>query len=215
MQNWERLYSYIHEYQNLVFDYYSKHAVSFLTTYWNINREETIWDDEKLFGGSYEILGDLTGLRWNKYLLLPVYFIEDINTSFDGTETGLNKEQTTTIVIPSSYGITPYPNDIIKLEQQYMMSTNPNVFPIYTVTGREIHPNTDRRFWKLHLKVEQSMTTIDVDSQTEDSYVFFDYDKKIHTLEEATTLARMLSKNEVLRDRLSKLWDENSGFYQV
>lgn len=214
MQNWSRIYDYIHEYQHLVYEYYSNSAVAFLTTYWNINRDETVWDDEKLFGGAYEVLGDLTGMKWNKYLLLPVYFIDEINTSFDGSETGLNKDQTTTIVIPSSYGITPFPNDIVKLEQQYMRPNN-NTYPIFSVTGREIHPNTDKRFWKLRLKVEQSMTTTDVENQTQDTFVFFDYDKQVHTLDEATTLATLMSKNEELRNRLKNMWDENTGFYHI
>lgn len=214
MQNWERLYHYIHEYQNLVYDYYSKVGVAFLTTYYNLNKEETVWDNTQMFGGAYERTGSLTGIKFDRYLLLPVYFAEEITTAFDGSETGHIKEQETTMVIPSTYGITPYPGDIVKLEQQFLRPEN-NVYPLFMVKGVEIHPNTDRRFWRMKIKVYQSRKLSDVDAQVIDQYVFFDYDKKIHTLDNATTLARMLAKNEELKGRLKNMWDENSGFYNV
>lgn len=214
MQLWSRLYDYIHEYQQLVYEYYAHSAVAFQTTYWNINKDVTVWDDEQMFGGAYEMLGSLSGVKWNKYLLLPVYFSEEITTAFEGTETGLIKEQESSIVIPSEYGITPYAGDIIKLEQEFLRPTNDN-FPIFAVTGVEPHPNTDRRFWKLKIKVNQSETVDDINDQTENSYAFYDYDKKIHTLEEATDLTRLLMKNETLRERLKNMWDENSGLYNI
>jgi len=49
MQKYERIYDYIHEYQNLVYEYYSKHVVSFLVTYYNLNLDETIWENEVCF----------------------------------------------------------------------------------------------------------------------------------------------------------------------
>jgi len=214
IQNWTRLYSYIEEYQNLLYEYYSKHAVAFLTTYWNINKDVTVWDDKNLFGGSYERVGDLTGMRWDKYLVLPVYFPEEISVSFDGQETGQIKDQETTIVIPSSYGVTPLVGDVVKLDQQFLRPYL-NTYPIFIVTGVDIHPNTDRRFWRLKIKVFESRTVDEMELQTEDTYVFFDYDKQIHTLQESLDLAEMLAKNEELNQRLRNMWDPNIGFYMV
>ena len=214
MQNWTRLYQYIHDYQNLLYSFYAKHAVAFLTTYWNINKEVTIWDNRDMMGGAYERTGDLTGIRWNKYLLLPIYFPDEITSPFDGTETGLNKIQETSIVFPSEYGLTPYAGDIVKLEQQFLRPTN-NTYPIFMVEGIDIHPNTDYRFWKLKLKVHHSTTTDVIDDQTEDTFVFFDYDKKIHPIEEALSLARLLEKNAELKSRLEEIYDPNTGFYMV
>ena len=52
--------------------------------------------------------------------------------------------------------------------------------------------------------------------QVVNTYTFYEYDKKIHTLEDAAFLTRLLSKNEILRDRCKqKLFDDNSGFYLV
>lgn len=214
MQNWNRLYEYVHDYQQLVYDYYSKTGIAFLINYYNINTDETIWEDEDMLNGPYQHLGDLSGMQFNKYLLLPVYFIEEISTAFDGQETGLNKETETSFVIPSSYGITPYEGDLVKLEQAYLRPTD-NTYPLYTVSGREIHPNTDRRFWKLKIRPHHSSDTHEADDQVNSTFVFFDYDKKIHTLTDATTLAKMLYKSEELRDRLTNIWDPNTGFYHI
>ena len=214
MQNWERLYEYIHEYQELVLDYYSKHGVAFLTTYWNINKETTVWDKQQMYGGAYEKTGNLSGMKWDKYLLLPVYFSEEIATQFDGSETGLIKEQETSIVFPSIYGITPYANDIVKFESEFLQSEN-DTYPIFKVTGVEPYPNTEKRYWKLKLKVYESKGTERLESKTEDTYVFVDYDKKIHTVEEAKTLARMLAKDEELKTNLTDMWNDNAGLIEI
>ncbi len=214
MQKFQRLYSYIHEYQKLVYDFYSKTHVAFLTTYYNLNKEKTVWDNEDLMGGAYEKVGNLSGIKRNKILLLPVYFPETISTSFDGQETGYHKENETTIVIPGSYGITPYPGDALKLEQSYLRSTN-DTYPMFMVEGIEIAPNTDQRYWKLNIKIFQSENKESFDDQVENTYVFFDYDKKIHTLSDSQFLTKLLVKNETLRSNLKNLFDKNSGFYLI
>ena len=214
IQNYSALYFYIHQYQNLLYDFYSKHVVSFLTTYYNFNVPTTVWDDELLFGGPYEFTGDLTGVKRNKILLMPVFYIEDINTAFDGQETGYNKENRSTFVIPSSYGIIPYPNDIIKLEQEYLRPVN-DTYPIFQVTGIEISVNTDLRFWKLQVETMQSDSLSKVDVQVENTYSFVDYDKKIHTLDDSQFIARLLTKDSNLRETLSDLYDKRTGFYYI
>ena len=212
-QKFERLYSYIHEYQRLVYDFYSKDAVAFLTTYFHINTGTTIWDNEFLFAGSYENLGPLSGLKWDRILLLPVYFIEEMSTIFDAQETGYIKEGETSFVIPSSYGFTPLTDDIIKLESSYLNPVG-DTYPLYTVTGIEKSVNTQRTFWKLRVKVEQSQVMSDILAQTSNTYTFFDYDKKIHTLADSEFLTKLLIKNEKLRVLCRNfLYDGNSGYY--
>jgi len=180
-QLWTRLYDYIEEYQYLVYEYYAKDAIAYLVTYYHLNKDETVWDDTDLFGGYYEKIGDLTGVKWDKILLLPIFFIEEVNTQFDASvENGQIKMNETSIVIPSEYGFTPYPNDLVKFDQRYLQQT-PNNFPLFSVTGVEIGPNTDRRFWKLKIETEQSRTMTEVDQQVIDIYTFFDYEiKSLH-----------------------------------
>jgi len=84
------------------------------------------------------------------------------------------------------------------------------------VTAREKSVNTDFTFWKIKVKIEQSITEDQLDQQVEDTYVFYDYDKHIHTVPNSTFLTRILYKNEMLRDRLKNIfYDKNSGFYYI
>jgi hypothetical protein len=212
IQHYSRIYDYIHEYQNLVYDYYSKHVVAFLVTYYNLNVCETIWEDEDIFGGAYEQVGELSGIKRNKILVLPLFYSEDITTSFDAQETGYIKETETTFVMPSTYKFKPYPNDVIKLEQEYL-SPNNDTFPLYIVTGVEIHPNTERRFWKIRCKVFQSEGLSAVEAQVENVYSFVEYDKKIHTLEDSQFMAKLLYKHSILKPLLQNLYDRRCGYY--
>lgn len=214
MQRYKKLYEYIYEFQKSVYDVYSKDAVSFLTTYYHIDVDETIWEDEQLFSGAYEKVGEFSGIKWNKFLLIPVYFSEEITTSFDASELGYLKEGQTSFVIPSSYGFTPLPNDKFKLDQTFLRPTN-DVYPVYTVTGVEKSVNADRLFWRLKVQVEQSITTTQLDLQVNDTYTFFDYTKKIYTIPDAEYMSRLLIKNSILRARCRTLFDQNSGFYLV
>ena len=212
IQNYRRIYDYIHEYQNLVYNYYSKHVVAFLTTYYNLNVCETIWEDEDIMGGAYEQVGDLSGIKRNKILTLPLFYSEEISTAFDGQEVGYGKENETSFVMPSTYNFKPYPNDIIKLEQEFLSPTN-NTFPLFIVTGVEIHPNTERRFWKIRCKTFQSEGIESVDAQVQNTYSFVEYDKKIHTLEDSQFMARLLFKHSLLKPNLQNLYDSRCGYY--
>ena len=212
IQNYTRIYDYIEDYQRLLYDFYSKHAVAFQVTYYNHDTENTVWDNDQLFDGSYEITGELSGRSWNKILLLPVYFMEEINTVFDAQDIGYVKDGRTSFVIPNTYGITPYPGDFVKFDQTFLRQTN-DIYPIFRIEGVEIHPNTDYRQWKLTAHVYQSETTAHLEPQVTNTYSFVDYDKTIHTLADAQFLTRMLVKNEQLRANLKDYFDQNSGFY--
>ena len=212
IQKYQRLYEYVHEYQNLVYDFYAEHTVRFLVTYYNMNIPETIWEDSDVFGGPYEWTGDLSGIKRNKILVLPVYYMEEVATAFDGSETGYTKANETTFVIPSTHGFIPYPQDIIKVEQAYMRPTN-DVYPIYVVTGIEVSANTDRRYWKLKVETFQSETLASVDAQVVDTYAYVEYDKKIHTIADAEFMAKLLVKDAAIKPALNNLHDNRAGFY--
>ena len=216
MQNYERQYEYIYEYWKLIYDTYGKHAIGYLVTYYNIDRETTVWDNEDLMGGSYEKIGELSGLKWNKYLLLPVYFISETDTIFDAQDIGYVNEGSFELVIPSIYGIIPYPNDIVKLDQTYIVNDpNQDTYSIYMVTGVQKQSSADKTYWKLKMTVEQSRTTTEVDRQVSNNYVFYEYDKKIHSVAESQTMTKMLAKSNTLRSNLKELYDENSGLYFI
>jgi hypothetical protein len=214
MQFYTRLYDYIHEYQKLIYDYYSKTATAFLVTYYHINLTGTSWDSTKLIGGYYEKIGELSGVRWNKILLLPIFFIDELTVTAEATELGITRERETSIVMPSTYNINPYPNDIVKLEQAYLQPTN-DIYSLYAVTNVEKSPHVTRGFYRLKLVSEQSRTTTELEPQVSNTYSFFEYTKQIYTVPNTLFLTRMTLKNELLKKRLKDLFDENSGFYFI
>lgn len=213
MQNYNRINEYYVDFWKTVYDYYSKHGLAYLVTYYNLDTEATVWDDTDQMGGYYEKIGSLSGVRWKRILTLPVYFIEETSTIFDGQEIGLVNDGETGFVIPSSYGIQPYPNDIIKIYQDWVQTDDR--YALFVVAGVQKQTSGDKTFWKLSCKVEQSRTTTEIDLQTSDLLVFYEYDKKIHTVEHAATMTRLLSKNEIIRENLYHLFDQNSGLYYI
>ena len=211
MQFYENLYTYIQEYQKIAFDIYSKHGVPYLVTYWNINKEETVWDDEHAMGGPYERVGDLHGMKYDKYLLLPIYFVEQIDNVFEGQDYGYINETESTIVLPYTIGIHPYPRDFIKLTKYPTDYQNDSM---YIIEGLE-HTEGAPEYWKLRMNVEQTRKPADVDPYVVNTYIYFDYDKKLHNVNDAMFLSKMMGKHETLRSRLKGLYDQNSGFYLV
>lgn len=213
--NFNNIFDYIHEYQRMVYEIYANNVVPFLATYYHIDVTDTIWEDEDVFAGAYDRVGEYSGIKWNKILLLPLYYTEEVTSVFDGQDIGLIRELETSFVLPSIYNITPLVGDKIKFEQDFLRPTN-NVFPIFNVTGRESSVYTDITFYKLRVKVEQSITETQLDRQVEDTYAFFDYDKRIHSIPNSTFLTRLLLKNDIIREKLKNLfYDKNSGFYFI
>ena len=213
MQYYNRVYDYFEDYWKALYDVYSKHGHPYLVDYYNIDTVNTVWDNENLMGGYYEKIGSYSGVKWNKILTFPVYFIEPTDNIFDATELGLINGGQTGFVIPSSYGITPYANDMLKLYQSYLVDDDR--YAIFTVNSVQKQSPGDRTYWKCGCKIEQSRTTTEVDRQVTNTYMFYDYDKKIHTVSESTTMTRLLSKNETLKNNLTALFDKNSGLYFV
>ena len=215
MQNWQRQQFYIQEIQNLIYNYYGRQTNSFNVTYWNINKDHTVWDNVNMFGGAYEKLGHLSGLKFNKYLTLPCFFFAEFNpATFLADDKGYYKEDISSFIIPSFYGITPYEGDGVKIEQDYL---NPNIEKqnLYIITGKEAFPNTETRFWKLTVKPWETKHEVDINDQVIETKMFYDYDKKIHSLSEARTLTNMLIKDKKLKQKLDEHWNSRCGLYFI
>ena len=82
MQNWLRLYHYPADYLNLVYRYYAAHGIAYICTYYHLDIPNSTLDTEILDAGSYEIIGDLSGLVWEKITMLPIYNTDQIQPSF-------------------------------------------------------------------------------------------------------------------------------------
>jgi len=216
MQNYSTLENqYATEYWNKLYNYYAAHGISYKVTYYNLDVNATVWDKTDLFGGYYEKIGELSGVKWKKILLLPVFQIGETSTIFEADETGYINKGESELVIPSLYGITPYPNDIIQLNRQFLSTTyNPEDFSIFTVTGVQKQSPQQKTWWKLTLKIEQSRREgeLETNGQVTGNYTFFDYTKKIYTIQDAMTMTRMMAKNSMLKEEIKGMVDQNSGF---
>ena len=213
IQNYSRIYSYVDEYWNKVYQYYAAHGLAFQVTYYNLDIPVTVWDNVDLMGGYYEKIGELSGVRWRKILLFPGFQIGETSNIFEADETGYINKGESEIVVPSVMGVTPYPNDIIMFNHKYLsINTYPGDWPIYCVTGVQKQSPQDRTFWKLSLKIEQSRTSMDVDKQVSNTYTYFDYTKGIYSVENAISMTRLMKKNGELKTRMTSLIDQNSGY---
>jgi len=213
MQNYNRINDYFTDYWRTLYDFYSKHGQAYLVTYYHLDTVQTVWDNIDLMGGYYEKIGQLSGVKWKKILTLPVYFIEETDTIFDAQEAGVINEGGTGFVIPSSYGIEPRHNDMIKLYENYLREDDN--YEIYCVSGIQKQSTGDKTYYKCRCKVEQSRLSSEIDLQVSETLVFYDYDKKIHQVSETVGMTRLLTKNETIRGRLNSLFDQNSGLYFV
>ena len=215
MQNYSRIYDYIYDYWHLVYDIYGNSAIAYLVTYYNVDIIGSVLEDEKLKGGFYEKFGPLSGLRWDKYLLVPVFFVTgEMEQVYEAQEIGLTNETRVEFILPYFYGLTPYVNDIIKLDQKFL-EPDPakDIGSIYTVAGVSKQSPCEKTFWKLKAYTEQSRTILDVEAQRTTIHVFFDYDKKFHSTFDTIRLTNLLQKSLSNKLRLKNLYDQNTGFY--
>jgi hypothetical protein len=217
MQNYMRLYDYINEYWDLIYDIYPRQGNGYLTTYYNLDTPNLIWDNEKMMNGAYEWVGNNSGIRWNKYLLLPVYFPTEMKSQFDAQEQGyVNEDKDFTLTIPSDYGIIPYPGDIFKVESRFLFNNHADdIYPVYIVKGVQKQSPQDKTYWQLYCDVYQSKDMVQVDRQVTNVFVYFNYTSSIQTVSDATELTNMMNKNGKLIQYIKDGYDPNSGFYLI
>jgi hypothetical protein len=211
MQNWLRYQFYPNEFLDLVYNYYAVHGVASVCTYYHVDIDNSILEDTKLEAGYYELIGNLTGVKFQKINFLPVYNLEGIQPRFSADEKGMTKsDQMTTFNIPTSYNIIPTMMDHVIFDALPLRQNTESLLTAYQVTNMEKSTNTDISFWKEQLKVSYR-TKGGLDSQTIETYTFFDYEKKIYSAEDAILLYNLLFEND--QSTLNKFYSKNSGLY--
>jgi len=211
MQKWSRIHEYSYQYQKWVYKVYAEHGPGYLCTYWNLDLTNSIYDGNILDGSTYEKMGDLSGLKWRKIHLLPVFQIEQIQPVFNADEDGYTKkEQTTSFTIPTEYNFQPSPMDFVKFEQEILHPTD-QTYPLYQVVNFEKATNTDKTFWKVSLKVDYHHES-QIDKQLSQVCVFFDYTKKIYDSEKGAFLYKLLDKNIELNP-INNFFSPNNGLF--
>ena len=202
-QNSIDYHNYINEYQELVYQYYSKEYVSYQVIYYNIDKDESIIDKDILEGGSYSLVGELSGWKWKKIYFLPVFFIEPItNLTYESTERGLIQEAETSFVFPSSYGITPNEQDLVYFPTILNPKDDQNN-PIFIIKSIEEDIIARVHFYKCTcniLKYDRK----DIDKQVSKSYIFVDYLKRIYPIDIGKSLIELINNLPILTHNLHK-----------
>jgi hypothetical protein len=213
MQNWFRLQHYPADYLNLVYRYYAAHGIAYICTYYHLDIPNSTLDLDQLDAGSYEIIGNLSGLVWEKIVMLPIYNTEQIQPSFSADERGFGKhDQITALNFPTLYNIQPTSRDFIHFEELPLNDSNaPNVeSPMYQVVNFEKATNTFFSFWKLSAKVSW-YTKPQLEQNVREVFAFVDYEKQIYQIDTAQSLFKLLEKNSKLGT--NKFYRDQVGWY--
>lgn len=199
-----RYFEYLDEYLRTLFDLYSMEQSGVLTIYYNWDKENSITEDYiATRTGTYELFGDLSGYKWNKILYLPVHY--STNTSIENAynEHGLNKDIQINITIPDHYGIYPTELDFIFFLSNYQMDdrTTP-VFKVNMITDSHFGHN---KFYNLTLNTHYA-STVQLDNQISNIYVFVEVLKKIYNIDDAECLLKTLKTKDIIRKDIKDLY---------
>ena len=214
MQPWIRRYNYISDYYNTIYNIYTNVYTGYPVTYYSVDWNESVYD-KKLMAGSYEKngVGTLTGIKFKKILLLPVYGIEQITPSNSAGEKGMTmfESETSNISFSSDYGIKPYEWDVVHFSQDFMSPDNNDDSPVFVVRNTSPATYGNMTHWQCALRVAPYRLG-DVKQQISSEYMFLEFTKRIHRLDTAAILIKLQQRSGSISDNLRDLFHD-TGFY--
>lgn len=216
MQPYIRKYSYIQDYYYTLYQIYSTNYIGYPVNYYMFDPDESVFDKDQLISGSYEKngIGDLSGIKFRKILLLPVYGVEQIQPSYNASEKGLNLSDSeySSLSFSSEFGIVPNEWDVIHFNQSFMFPDKPfDLDPLFTVTN--INKATYGSVTHYQTKVRvASFNREDIEKQISSYWMFLDFTKKIHRIDTAALLLRLQKRSTDIYSNLQDMF-HNTGFY--
>lgn len=206
-------FDFIKDYNKLVNRYYAKWLYpSFKSVYYNLDIENSVIDETQLVGGSYEMVGDLSGWRWRKVIDFDINGIEAVPTTPTTDERGVTwSEKLTTCYFPVIQGLVPQVHDFICFKE---IDDNENYIlrdpPLYEVVNIERSNDSDFCFYKVNLKVSY-VAVSQVETQLSELLDYMDFEKKIYPIDPAIVLNKIMAEKS--KNQINKLFDQNSGLY--
>jgi len=217
MEEWIRKYNYISDYYDTVYKLYSTTYPAYPVTYYQLDFDESIQDKETLMGGSYEKLGigDLSGVKWRKILLLPVGNVEAVVPSQDASERGVtfDESESSSMTIPTDYGILPNENDVVNFSQEFMMNSL-DIGPLFVVSNVNMATYGDITIYQCQLKIAPFDQT-QIDNQISTYHMFLESTKRIHPIENAELILKLQNRDITISEWCNDLYNNVSGFYLV
>jgi hypothetical protein len=215
MEPWVRRYNYIEDYFKFAYELYRNEYPAMPCTYYSLDFENSVMDKEILDAGAYERfgLGNLSGLKWKKILMLPVWNIDQVQPTYESSEKGLilQDSEWSQVTFPSTYGIKASELDFVLFEQDFAQ-TDLNIKPLFVVTQINMaHYGDYFNMWQCRLKVVHDRLSLE--KQISSYWMFLEYSKMIYPAENANILLKLERKNKLLTDNLYSMYNENVGFY--
>lgn len=213
---WLRDYNYATDYFSTVYTYYNESFPAYPVNYYSLDHENTIWENTKILGGSYEKagVGTLSGVVWKKIYMVPIFGLEELAPSTSNDEKGQTyyDSMTTTINIPVSYGIKPGELDVI--DTNFGFSANsPKVKPLFMITNVNLsHQGTDNQMYQCKARVAPFDLT-QLEKQINYYYLFLNSKHEIYPISKGTFLLTLERRAENLKLQLDNLFDNPTGFY--
>lgn len=215
---WIRRYNYYQDYFKTVYEYYVAAYPAYVVTYYSIDFENSVLEDEYLNAGTYDKMGvgTLSGMKWKKISLFPVFGIEQIQPVADSSEDGginFRDSMETTISFPSLFGITPYAGDIVDLNFGFDSPTV-KLKPIYYVGNVPAlaHSGEFYNIYQCPLKLAPFDLT-QVEKQISSYWIFVEHEKRIFTYDKANTLLNIQERAENLVINMNSLFNSKTSFY--
>jgi hypothetical protein len=212
---WIRKYNYIEDYFYTVYDYYSRVYPAFPVTYYATDHNETIWDDEYLNAGTYEHrgVGELSGQKWKKINMLPVFSIDQITPTQESNEKGINYEDsmTTRIAFPSVYGLKPYEDDAVDLSFG-LKNPDMNIKNMYSINKVDISHHGDYlQFYICNIKISNFSKT-DIEKQISNHWLFYEHEKSILPLDNSQILLMLQERSIELSNDINNNFSSSGVF---
>lgn len=211
-QKWMSLNDYSLDYFELLYRYYATCAPSQPYTYYNLDLPNSVYDSKLLTAGSYELMGDLSGMLWKKITLLQGFAFEPVQFVMSADETGPSfKDRTSSLWFPTIYELVPNIHDFVCFD---WVTSRENQFkdqqPLYEVVNVEKASSSELTFWKVQLK-STYRTKQNIEKQLSGSYSFSDYEKHIYKASDEIFLERMMLRNSKLK--VNSFYKEQIGLY--
>lgn len=196
MQPTIRLTDYVAEYQKLVYDDYSEWNNTILATYYKLDAENTVYDENYI--DTYRITGDKSGRKWKKIHLLPIGYIQQVMPSLSSSEYGVNFSQDTetAVTIDSSVKLKPKPGDLLhfQIDGDYVY---------WQITNIERSGPLEKAFFRCTVEQIRPRTNWE-DYNIQGEYIYIEYLKDILPLVQGYNFVKLLNRLESLITFLNK-----------
>lgn len=213
-----RSYNYIEDYFRTLYEIYSKeYTAAYPVTYFSTDLTSSVWDTDQLNAGAYEKggVGELSGVKWKRIQMLPVFGVESVQMNQESGEKGgmsFREGASTQIVFPSLYGLTPLEGDVVDLSFGYKTSTMKTKM-LFTVNNiNPAHQGDFFEIYQLQLKMAP-FTREELEKQVSSDYMFYELEQAILPLPNVRRLLKLQENSVTLTNQANRLFNNQTGFY--